>query len=80
MLLLGWCDHPHLGLQLPFSALQLGDPFACPGLAHEGHTQGEEGIWHQGMTAASSGRPESWWGLQTPVMGTTFSLQCHGVA
>lgn len=26
MLLLGWCDHPHLGLQLPVSAPQLGDP------------------------------------------------------
>lgn len=25
MLLLGWCDHPHLGLQLPVSAPQLGD-------------------------------------------------------
>lgn len=25
-LLLGWCNHPSRGLQLPFSALQLGDP------------------------------------------------------
>lgn len=26
MLLLGWCNHPDPGLQLPFSASQLGDP------------------------------------------------------